>query len=148
MSKECAEEAGIPAELASQAVPVGAVSYTSLQVGLFYGQHTTRPLLCVPCSSDNASLCLMQAAGLKRDVLLCYDLQLPANFVPQPQDGEVEEFFRLPVPRVVELMATSSDFKENCCLVIIDWLVRHSYLTPDMPGYLALVAGLRSGDCS
>ena len=30
--KECGEEASIPAALASQAVPVGAVSYTSLQV--------------------------------------------------------------------------------------------------------------------
>ena len=40
--KECGEEAGIPAELASRAVPVGVVTYTSLQ-----------------------------AVGLKRDVLFC-----------------------------------------------------------------------------
>lgn len=26
-----------------------------------------------------------QAAGVKRDVLFCYDLELPLDFVPQPQ---------------------------------------------------------------
>ena len=50
--------------------------------------------------------------------------------------------------RVAELMATTGHYKENCCLVIVDFLVRHGYLTPDMRGYLELVAGLRSGDCS
>ena len=39
-------------------------------------------------------------------------------------------------------------YKENCGLVIIDWFLRHGYLTPDMPGYLALLRGLRAGDCS
>jgi 8-oxo-dGTP pyrophosphatase MutT (NUDIX family) len=58
--KECWEEAGVPAELAAAAVPVGFVSYVS-----------------------------MSEEGLKPDVLFCYDLQLPQDFVPQPQDGEV-----------------------------------------------------------
>lgn len=31
----------------------------------------------------------MAEEGLKPDVLFCYDLQLPADFVPKPQDGEV-----------------------------------------------------------
>ncbi len=53
--KECEEEASIPPELAARAKPVGAVSYTSLQ-----------------------------PAGLKRDVLFCFDLELPVDFVPQP----------------------------------------------------------------
>lgn len=55
---------------------------------------------------------------------------------------------RWPVGRVAQVMATTADYKENCCLVIIDWLIRHGYLTPDMPGYCELLAGLRSGDCS
>jgi hypothetical protein len=54
--KECGEEASIPEELARNAQPVGAVSYEE-----------------------------MQEWGLKRDVLFCYDLQLPADFVPEPQ---------------------------------------------------------------
>jgi hypothetical protein len=36
----------------------------------------------------------------------------------------------------------------SCMQVIIDFLVRHGYLTPDMPDYLQLLAGLRSGGCS
>ena len=72
----------------------------------------------------------------------CLPLCLPL------QDGEVEAFMRLPVREVAHLMATTTDYKENCNLVIIDFLIRHAYLTPDMPGYLRLLAGLRSGDCS
>ncbi|GAB4816343.1 hypothetical protein N2152v2_003389 [Parachlorella kessleri] len=117
--KECGEEAGIPADLAWKARAVGAVSYTSLKLG-----------------------------GLGRDVLFCYDLELPADFVPQPQDGEVDEFMRLPVHQVVSMIANTNEFKDNCNLVIVDFLMRHGYLTPDMPGYCGLLAGLRSGDCS
>ena len=54
--KECQEEASIPRELAQRAQSVGAVSYSS-----------------------------EQAEGLKRDVLFCYDLELPDSFEPQPQ---------------------------------------------------------------
>ena len=72
----------------------------------------------------------------------------PCAWLPAVQDGEVEAFMRLPVREVAHLMATTTDYKENCNLVIIDFLIRHGYLTPDMPGYLQLLAGLRSGDCS
>lgn len=47
----------------------------------------------------------------------------------------------LPVECIVQ-------YKENCALVIIDWFIRQGYITPDMPGYLELLRGLRSGDCS
>ena len=58
--KECQEEAGIPEELAKHAKPAGAVSYAYLE-----------------------------DEGLKQDVLFVYDLLLPEDFVPQPNDGEV-----------------------------------------------------------
>ncbi|KAL6770706.1 hypothetical protein ACKKBF_B32310 [Auxenochlorella protothecoides x Auxenochlorella symbiontica] len=119
IAKECWEEAGVPAELARTAVPVGAVSYAA-----------------------------RQAAGVKRDVLFCYDLELPLDFVPQPQDDEVEGFERWPLERVAEEVAGGERFKDNCNLVIIDFLLRHGYLGPDTPGYLELLTGLRSGDCS
>ena len=32
-------------------------------------------------------------------------------------------------------------------LVIVDFLLRHSYLDPDVPGYLDVLRELRSGDC-
>ncbi|GFR47377.1 hypothetical protein Agub_g9089 [Astrephomene gubernaculifera] len=117
--KECEEEAGIPAPLAATARPVGAVSYTTIS-----------------------------ASGYKPDVLFCYDLELPPDFVPTPLDGEVSEFRLLPVEEVAAIVAGSTEFKSNCNLVIIDFLVRHGYLVPEQEGYLQLVAGLRSGDCS
>ncbi|PNH06646.1 Nudix hydrolase 24, chloroplastic [Tetrabaena socialis] len=119
VEKECGEEAGIPPQLAATARPVGAVSYLTIS-----------------------------ATGYKPDVLFCYDLELPPDFVPTPQDGEVSDFSLKPVDEVAELVATTTEFKTNCCLVIIDFLIRHGYLTPEQPGYLQLVAGLRSGDCS
>jgi hypothetical protein len=60
----------------------------------------------------------------------------------------VEEFMLWPVQRVAELVASTTEFKINCNLVIIDFMVRHGLLDPAQPGYLQLVQGLRSGDCS
>lgn len=116
MVKECEEEASIPAALAATAKAVGVVSYLS-----------------------------QNEAGLKPDVLFCYDIQLPADFVPRPCDGEVDEFFRWPVQRVADVVAQSRDYKDNCTLVIIDFLIRHGFVTPDMQGYVELCRALRAG---
>ena len=112
--KECGEEASVPESLAKQAKPVGVVSYAMNYDGC-----------------------------CKRDVLFCYDLELPEDFVPVPDDGEVESFERFTIAEVIERMATTEDFKPNCCLVIIDFCVRHGYLTPDEAGYIQLVQSLR-----
>ena len=113
LAKECWEEAAIPAELADQAVPVGTVSY-----------------------------CRETDAGLKADLLFNYDLQLPTDFVPRANDGEMEEFLLLPLAEVAELVEHSSEFKDNCNLVVIDFLIRHGYLPPEHPEYTALCQGL------
>ena len=115
--KECAEEASVPESLARNAKAVGLVSYTMNYKGC-----------------------------CKRDVLFCYDLELPVDFVPTPDDGEVESFTRDKISEVLEIMATTEDFKENCCLVIIDFAVRHGFITPDEPGYVKLVQSLRVGN--
>ena len=112
--KECAEEAGVPGELARKAVPVGVISYNRVA-----------------------------ARGLRRDVLYCYDLELPDDFVPRNTDGEVEEFLLLPLVEVAAIVRETDEFKLNCNLVVIDFLIRHGWLDPQTPGYLALVLGLR-----
>jgi hypothetical protein len=38
----------------------------------------------------------------------------------------------------------SDEFKLNCNLVIIDFLVRHGYIDQEAPDYLEIVQGLRS----
>ena len=117
--KECMEEANLAEDLARHAIPAGAVSYEYLQ-----------------------------DEGLKRDVLFCYDLELPASFEPSNNDGEVAEFMLWPIERVMRTIAETDEFKPNCNLVIIDFLIRHGCITPDHPEYLELVNRLRSGDCS
>ncbi len=112
--KECREEANIPPELATLAVPVGAISYVYAGDG-----------------------------GLKPDVQYCYDLALPEDFVPENQDGEICEFHLWPVEEVARLVRDTHEYKFNCNLVIIDFLIRHGYIAPDHPDYLALVQGLR-----
>ena len=108
--KECAEEAGISEAQASQSIATGTVSY----------RYT-------------------DGRGLKRDVLYCYDLELPDGFVPKCQDGEVESFERLPIQEVLTIIETTDAFKYNCNLVIIDFAIRHGILTGDnTPEYASL----------
>ena len=46
------------------------------------------------------------------------------------------------------MAGAGDDYKDNCNLVVLDFLVRHGALSPDTPGYLDVVRGLRQGDCS
>ncbi len=112
--KECAEEASIPAELAAKAVGVSAVSYA-----------------------------IERPEGLRRDVEFVFDLEMPADFIPSNDDGEVEGFDLLSIERVAELARDTDAFKFNCSLVVIDFLIRHGVIEPDHPDYLSLVAALR-----
>ncbi len=114
LRKECMEEASVAAELADQAIAVGALSY-----------------------------CRETPVGLKPDTLYCYDLELPGDFVPSNSDGEVAEFNLLPVEQVLALVRDSDEFKLNCNLVLIDFFIRHGILNPETPGYLELTQGLR-----
>lgn len=114
LKKECREEAGIPENLVEQAIPVGALSY----------------------NLDNVK-------GYKYDILYCYDLLLPKDFVPRCNDGEVEEFTLQPVTEVMRTVVETDRFKPNCNLVVIDFLLRHGYIGPEHGEYLELMTGLR-----
>jgi isopentenyldiphosphate isomerase len=115
LRKECFEEASMPASVADQAVPVGAISY-----------------------------CRDSDRGLKPDVIYCYDLELDADFEPRCNDDEVAGFSLWPIQQVMSLVAETDEFKLNCNLVIIDFLIRHGLLGPEHPQYLELVQGLRA----
>ncbi len=119
--KECGEEAGVPPELAARAVPAGIVSYAMASEPGWGGD------------------------GLNRHILHCFDLELPLDFVPQPVDGEVAEFYLLPAVDTANIIETSRRFKFNCPLVIIDFLIRHGLIAPEHRDFLALSAGLRQG---
>ena len=63
-----------------------------------------------------------------------FDLDLPATFEPSPGDGEVESFSLAEVEgRLMSEMETdpeNSEWKPNCRLVVIDWLLRRGRLGP------------------
>jgi 8-oxo-dGTP pyrophosphatase MutT (NUDIX family) len=111
--KEAAEEASIPPEMAARAVPVGRVSY----------------VMATP-------------EGLRRDVLHCYDLEVPEGFVPTPHDGEVERFELLPAEAVLREVREAGRVKFNVNLVLIDCFLRHGLIAPSTPEAAALRAGL------
>lgn len=112
--KECREEAGMPRSLAENARPVGALSYNRVA-----------------------------ERGFRPDVLYCYDIELPHDFEPQNTDGEVEEFMLLPIGEVMDIVRGSDQFKTNCNLVIVDFLIRQGLIGPEHEDYLAICSGLR-----
>ena len=89
--KEAAEEAAIPAALASQARRVATISYA-----------------------------MERPEGLRRDLLYCYDLELPEDFTPEAMDGEVAGFELWPIERVLRTVRDTDAFKFNVNLVLID----------------------------
>ncbi|MDD2878417.1 MAG: NUDIX domain-containing protein [Acidiphilium sp.] len=104
--KEAAEEAAIPAAIVASAQEVSRIAYT-----------------------------MQRPEGLRRDLLVCYDLELPDDFIPHPADGEVESFEPIPAGRLPELMASTDTVKFNVNLVLIDFLLRHRIL-PDPSGVI------------
>ena len=42
----------------------------------------------------------------------------------------------------MRIVDNGDDFKFNCHLVIIDFLIRHGLIGPDHPDYLDLISGL------
>jgi 8-oxo-dGTP pyrophosphatase MutT (NUDIX family) len=111
--KEGEEEASIPRSLTSRALPAGAVSYR-----------------------------MESELGVRDDVLFVFDLEMPADFVPNNQDGEIAHFELMPAAAVLDRVRTSDDFKFNVNLVILDFALRHGILRPDDPEYLDVATGL------
>jgi Domain of unknown function (DUF4743) len=111
--KEGEEEASLPRSLTSRAVPAGAVSYR-----------------------------MENELGIRDDVLFVFDLEMPADFVPKNQDGEIVHFELMPASAVLDRVRTSDDFKFNVNLVILDFALRHGLLRPDDPEYLDVATGL------
>lgn len=97
--KEAGEEAAVPPLLAAQARRVGKISY-----------DMERP------------------EGLRRDLLYCYDLDLPEYFIPRPSDGEVEAFELWPIEQALEAVRDGDRFKFNVNLVLIDLFLREGLL--------------------
>ncbi|KAG0222738.1 hypothetical protein BGW41_005863 [Actinomortierella wolfii] len=112
--KECMEEASIPKEIAQHAHPASTISYVKL---LKDGQ--TQP-----------------------ETQIVYDLEVPADFKPTPNDSEVADFRRWTLDECL-LAIRQGQFKPNCACVQLDFMIRRGYLTPENePDYLELITRL------
>jgi thiamine pyrophosphokinase len=114
--KEAAEEASMPPALAGKARHVSRVSYR-----------------------------MYDGPGIRRDVLHCFDLDVPDEFEPIPADDEVERFELWPAARVLETVRETSDVKFNVNLVLIDLFLRERMVDPDGEEGRRLRAGLDPG---
>ena len=97
--KEAGEEAGIAKALVEPARYVGSLQYMT-----------------------------EDEFGIRNDVLHCFDVELPESFEPHNQDGEVEQFMRLPVSEVISLLQQKDQFKPNTALVMLNFLLRQGWL--------------------
>ncbi|TFY72030.1 hypothetical protein EVG20_g945, partial [Dentipellis fragilis] len=114
--KEAQEEASLPADAVRHyARASGAISY-------FFRSHK---------------------GWLQPEVEYVYDMHAPAGkHTLKPMDGEVESFELLPLKEVIQHMR-AGEFKPNCAVVLVDFLIRKGYITPDNePEYMEIITRL------
>ncbi|KAI9368466.1 thiamine pyrophosphokinase-related protein [Aspergillus egyptiacus] len=107
--REAMEEASLPEDVVrANATAAGCVSYTYVRDARAGGE-----------------------TGLVQpEVEYIYDLRLPADVIPKPNDSEVEEFCLLTLEDTKKALA-NAEFKPNCAVVLIDFFIRHGILTPE-----------------
>ncbi|AGO10371.1 AaceriABL084Cp [[Ashbya] aceris (nom. inval.)] len=120
--KESMEEAALPEELiANEARAVGVVSYFHHNPG---GTYST------------------EADFITGEVEYLYDIELPIDVIPKPNDDEVNDFNLMKLQQVVDSLI-QGEFKPNCGLIMLDFLVRHGYVNSgNEPHYLEIVTGM------
>jgi len=112
--KEAAEEANVPPEIAANLKAVGTVSF-------FHESER----------------------GIHPNTEFVFDLELPENFTPDNNDGEVSGWELVPVNQVVEVICSTTSFKITSSPVVVDWLIRHGIVNHhtehDLPQIVELI---------
>lgn len=77
--------------------------------------------------------------GIFPNTAFVFDLRLPLDFTPKNSDGEVEYFRLVSVKECLDIIERG-EFKQPNVLVVIDFLIRHSVITPySNPDYISIV---------
>ncbi|KAI8874221.1 hypothetical protein GQ42DRAFT_103612, partial [Ramicandelaber brevisporus] len=98
--KECSEEASIPSSLLADA------KRTSMPVTYFVRNHL----------------------GQSPETQYIYDLEMPSDFEPRGEDGEVQGFMLMNVKELLESLR-SGEWKPNCAAITIEFLVRNQFIS-------------------
>ncbi|KAL4228799.1 hypothetical protein ACF0H5_011839 [Mactra antiquata] len=99
--KECQEEGSVDDESLTKLKPVGSVSY-----------------------------CFRDKRGILPEQQFVYDLEVSPSFIPKNADGEMQNFSLFTVKEIQDLII-AGEFKPNCAMVIINFLIRHGYMNAD-----------------
>ncbi|MCJ1369112.1 hypothetical protein MMC20_000320 [Loxospora ochrophaea] len=79
---------------------------------------------------------------LQPECIYVYDLEVKTDMMPSPEDHEAEKFMLWDV-RQVKNALRMGEFKTNCALVLIDFLIRHGLITPEEENdYIEILARL------
>jgi isopentenyldiphosphate isomerase len=118
--RECAEEASLSEEIARKSKSVGSVTY-------FYISGT----------GSGGEMGLLQP-----ECEFVYDLDLTGiDITLKPSDDEVAGFECLGVEDVRKALA-NGEFKPNCAVIMIDFMMRHGMVTEKDDGYVEIGARL------
>ncbi|KAI5294331.1 hypothetical protein KEM52_004237 [Ascosphaera acerosa] len=122
--REAAEEASLPSELVRGRIRAcGAISYL---------------YVCDGDGQDRGT-----AGALQPETQYIYDLELPPTTVLKPGDAEVAAFQLMTLEDVVAALVRR-EFKPNCAVVLVDFLIRHGYITAENePDHLEIIARCR-----
>ncbi len=114
--------------LAAGGVPAGLTPFGTLAKEAAEECGLTRAQIATACEVATIRYAMQRPEGLRRDVLRCYDIVLPATWQPVAHDGEVETFELWPLARAFETVRDTDDFKFNVNLVLIDLFMRRGLL--------------------
>lgn len=112
---EAMEEAGIGPDVIAAAAPGGFVTF-----------------------------CRAVPFGIQRGIVQVYDLALPPGFMPVNRDGEIEAFQLSTPAEIMSVLEHTDDFKFDCALVAIDFLMRYGLLDHGHPEAPDLARWLRA----
>ena len=123
MLREAHEEASFPKELLVQNLKCcGTVSYFDIR--------------------DERAAPGAETGLLQPECIYVYDLEVPEDFKPHPDDMEAEAFMLWDIP-ALQAALTRGEFKTNCALVLLDFFIRHGIVTPEEEkDYVEIVARL------
>ncbi|KAA8493779.1 Adenylate kinase 5, chloroplastic [Porphyridium purpureum] len=118
LRKACVERASIREDIYEKARPCGAVSY----------RYESRK-------------------GLQTRRLLCYDLEIPADFSPSCGYGQVDRFECIPASvLLVRLCERPEEWRPSSALVFIDFCIRHGFIRAgNEPDFSRVVHELHAG---
>jgi 8-oxo-dGTP pyrophosphatase MutT (NUDIX family) len=110
--RECEEEASLPDKLVREkAEAKGTITYVYIRE---------------PRAGGESGL-------VQPECQFVYDLEIPEEVIPHPNDSEVECFYLLSVEEVQAAMGRG-EFKPNCAVLMLDFLFRRGILSEENEG--------------